>query len=477
MMFTWSSIYLLYVISEWVIRLTMLVWVPQKRSPAAARTWLMFIFLLPWPGLIVYAVIGRVYWPKRRMELQARASARLREIQFQWGDTLQKFRPEVPLPFQPAVMLTRNLGEFDVFGQNAVEFLDEYNAAIARLVADIDGAQNHVHLQYYIFENDETGRQVTDALLRAAGRGVKCRVLMDAVGGRSGLKNFAPELQAGGVEVTALLPVGLFRRKAARLDLRNHRKIVVIDGRIGYVGSQNIINARVSPTLVHEELVARVQGPVVSQLQVVFLADHYFETETRLEDKDLFPDLTAAGNSAAQLMPSGPGYRYNNAEQLLVSLLHDARQRVVITTPYFVPDTSFIQAMETAVLSGVEVHLVVSRQADHLLVSLAQQSYYEALLDAGVKIHLYKPYFLHAKHVTVDNSLAFVGSTNIDLRSFGLDAEVSLLIYDPDVVANLRKIQDRYFADSDLLTMEEWSRRPWLLQVVQNIARLADSLL
>jgi cardiolipin synthase len=476
-MLTWSFIYVLYVISEWVIRLTMLVWVPQKRSPAAARTWLMFIFLLPWPGLIVYAVIGRVYWPKRRLELQAKASARVRETQFQWGSFLEKLRPEIPEVLQPTVTLARNLGEFNVVGQNAVELLDEYNASIARLVADINEAHNHVHLEYYIFENDETGRCVTDALLRAAGRGVKCRVLMDAVGGRSGLKAFAPELQAAGVEVTALLPVGLFRRKAARLDLRNHRKIVIIDGRIGYIGSQNIINARVNATIIHEELVARIQGPVVAQMQVVFLADRYFETETRLDEVELFPDPEQCGDSPAQLIPGGPGYRYSNAEELLVSLIHDARRRVVITTPYFVPDAPFIQAMETAVLSGVEVHLVVSRQADHLLVSLAQQSYYEALLEAGVKIHLYRPYFLHAKHVTVDDSLAFVGSTNIDLRSFGLDAEISLLIYDPAVVAKLRVIQDRYFANSDLLTMEQWNRRPWSLQIAQNTARLADSLL
>jgi cardiolipin synthase len=305
---------------------------------------------------------------------------------------------------------------------NHLELLPVYDASIDRLVADIQAAHEHVHLLYYIFADDATGQRVAQALLAVAKRGVRCRVLIDSLGSKSARRALVPELRAGGVEVMEMLPFRWLRRTGARLDLRNHRKIAVIDGRVAYLGSQNIVNADFKKGLVYEELVTRVTGPVVTQCQAMFLVDRFFETGARLEHRSHFPHLTQSGTSLAQVLPSGPGFPHANNQRLIVALLHASQKRVVITTPYFIPDETLFQALQSAALRGVEVHLIVSRQADQLLVGLAQPSFYEELLEAGVQIHLYRERFLHAKHLSVDDAVALIGSSNMDIRSFLLNA-------------------------------------------------------
>ena len=472
-MIPWSIIYL---ISEWVIRLVMLVYVPRQRNAAASRTWLLFIFLLPWPGLLFYALVGRIYLPKHRLERQASASKKIRVVQEQML-SCRSPRPSLPPNVTPLANLATRLGDFEPLDGNQVELLTDYAASLDRLIADIDAARQHVHLLYYIYDDDVTGRRVADALVRATARGVKCRVLMDAVGCKRALRRLAPIMRAKGIEVTALLPVGLFRRNAARFDLRNHRKIAVVDGRIGYTGSQNITNGQFVAGFPNEEMVVRVAGPAVWQLQAVFLADRYLETNTLLEGPESFPEPGQAGEAIAQVVPSGPGYRRENGQELMITLLYAARARVVLTTPYFVPDEPFLAALLSAARRGVAVHLVVSAHANQTLTQLAQRSFYDELLAAGVNIHLYEPRFLHAKYMTIDHEVALIGSANIDIRSFALNAEIEIMFYDARVVAELRRIQERYFAHSTLLTTEEWARRPLVAQTLQGIARLADSFL
>jgi cardiolipin synthase len=473
--FSWG---LLYVLSEWAIRLVMLVYVPQKRSADAARAWLVLIFLVPWVGLVLYALIGRIRYPRERLVSEAFAIKRIRGVQEEMA-SLSAFRPP-PLGNQEqrTASLVQRLGDFAPLGGNRVELLPDYQPAIDRLVVDIEAAKHHVHLLFYIFAPDATGRKVADALERAARRGVSCRVVMDALGSAAGLRHLAPKLRKAGVEVVAAMPVHyLRRRKGARADLRNHRKLAVIDGDIGYVGSQNIVDPSFLPAYPNEELLVRVVGPVVVQLQSIFLADRFQETASRLETKELVPSNASAGDSPAQVLPSGPGYAYENQQTMLVDLLHEARKRVVMTTPYFVPDEPFLEAMVTAALRGAEVRLVVPEHSNKLVTNWAQESHYARLLDAGIHIHLYAPHFLHAKHVTVDRWVAVVGSVNMDIRSFALDSEVSLLVYDAKVVAAFEEVQAHYFAKCREVSKEEWSRRPRLRRVAQNTARLADSLL
>jgi len=473
-MIDWSFLYLC---SEWAVRLTMLLYVPQRRSASAARTWLLFIFLLPWPGLAIYALVGRIRVPAFRRKLQEQASEQIKKAQAQIGAQIVA-QPELPAQLQIIPEQAKRLGMFEPFAGNAFEFLRDYEGSIDSLIQDIDTAKRHVHLLTYIYRTDRIGRKVADALKRAAKRGVVCRVLLDAVGSRVALNQFGPELKEAGVEVRSMLPVGLFRRKGERFDLRNHRKISVIDGTIGYLGSQNIADPTFVKNFPNEELVVRVTGLVVSQLQATFLGDHYLETEEVLDRAELFPDLKPAGDSAAQLLPSGPGYGQENGRELIISMLYEARRRVVITTPYFIPDEPFLNAICAAgQRENVQVHMVVSKHANQLISQLAQRSYYDDLLEAGIQIHLYRPHFLHAKLLTIDDHVALTGSTNMDIRSFALNAEINLLIYDRQVVEQLKVVQEDYFRNSDLLTREQWSKRSVLEKMTHNTARLMDSFL
>lgn len=471
---TWGWI---YYASEWLIRVAMVLIVPVRRTPAAAKGWLLLIFFFPWAGLILYFILGRNRWPQWRLDRYQRLREAFFPVLQRLGKSTNIFHPELSSELNMAVRLAENLGDHPILGGNGADILVDYDDSIRRLITDIDAARNHVHVLFYIFEDDAVGQSVVEALARAVARGVTCRALVDAIGSRSSLRTLTPKLTAAGVAIHELLPVGLFNRKSARFDLRNHRKIAIIDGRIGYTGSQNLVNAVYKPGIVYEELMVRVTGPVVLELQAVFVWDWFLETDEILDGELVFPDPVLTGAAAAQGLPSGPGFPTENNQRLIVALIHAARERVVITTPYFIPDEPLLQALQTAGLRGVEVHLVLSAIADQLLVTLAQRSYYDELLDAGVKIHLYRPKFLHAKHVTIDDQITLVGSSNMDLRSFSLNAEFSLLFYDRDVTARVHEQQERYFNNSDPLTAQKWDERSLPAKIGQNLARLLSPLL
>jgi cardiolipin synthase len=471
---TWAH---LYTASEWIIRLVMLVVVPFRRSPDAAKGWLLALFFLPWPALIVYWFIGRPTMPPWRAARFARIPEIFGPLRRRLLELPQMATAKLPPGLQQAATLAAKLGQLRPLGGNKLQLLPDYQQSILQLASDIDQARHHVHLLYYIFADDETGSTVIDALARAVRRGVACRVMVDALGTRRWLKSLDRKLAGAGVEVIHVLPVRWLRRHSARADLRNHRKIAVIDGRVGFTGSQNLVDPRFKPGITYEELVVRVTGPVVLELQGVFVADWFLETELVLDSAEYFPSPSAAGNIVAQVLPSGPDFPTTNVQRLLVAMVHGARERIFITTPYFIPDDAFVQALETAAMRGVQVHLMVSKIADQLLVSQAQRSYYTELLQKGVHIHLFQEKFLHAKHVSIDGVLALIGSSNMDIRSFVLDAEVSMAIYDSDVVAQLRVEQERTVASSQPLVLEEWVQRSLWKKVAENVARLVSPLL
>jgi len=458
---------------NWSIRLWAIWAVPRRRSPNAARAWLLLILVAPIVGASLYAIFGRAYLPAIRKDRQKEANE---IIGVSPALARSLVVADVPAERASTAQLVHRLGRFPVVGENRVELLDGYEDSIDRLVADVDRARESVHLMFYILEPDATGRRVTDAVIRAAGRGVSCRVMMDGLASRPGLKELAPRLRAAGVEVVSLLSPGTRR---ARRDLRNHRKIAVLDGRVGYTGSQNLVDAYgyKGRGLTYEELVVRVEGPVVWQLQAVFLTDRFLDTGKKPEGERHYPAPPAAGTVKAQVLPSGPTYETENNERAFVQMLYGARTRIVVTTPYFVPDRPFVDAMQAAAIRGVEVHLVTPKKADQWLVRLAQESYYAELLAAGVKIHLYEPRFLHAKHISVDDDVCAIGSSNLDMRSFALNEEEMVFFYDRDVVAGLARVQERYIRDSKLLETDEWDARSPIRRTGQQLARLVDSVL
>jgi cardiolipin synthase len=372
------------------------------------------------------------------------------------------------------VRLSTELARFPNLGGNRVELLGDYNAVIARIAAEIESAQTSVHLAYYIFDDDDVTAPVIAALGRAAARGVACRVLIDAFGSRPMLPRVLPRLRALGVATYIALP---FRwRKPERLDLRNHRKIVVIDGRVGYTGSQNMVSSTFKPGLAYTELVARIEGPAALQLQLVFGADWYVESGEFIGEAAL-PPPRVAGECPAQILPNGPASSTLRAQRMVVNLVYAARRRIVITTPYFIPSLPLQEALETAAQRGVEVHLIVDYRKDQFLVANAQRSYYESLLAAGVQIHAYKPAFLHTKAVSIDGEVAWVGSCNMDLRSFELNEEIIALFYDRSITGRLQAIEEGYLRACERVDLDAWRRRPYHERLLQDLTRLVSPLL
>ena len=466
-----------FIAAEWCVRLAMVVIVPFRRSPEAAKGWLLLIFFEPTAGLLLYLLIGRPRLP----EWRAQRSAEFDELSKPTYERLARnpniFHPDVGVGLDHAVRLAENLGQLPILGGNGASILADYDGTIDRLVADIDAARDHVHLLYYIFGDDDTSSRVVEALGRAVDRGLICRVLADSLGSRYAWPTLLRRLEKHGVLAEETLQVGFFGRRTGRIDLRNHRKIAVIDGAIAYVGSQNLVDSTFKPGLDYEELNVRLAGPIALELQAVFAEDWYLESGEFLADARYFPDPRLDGTIPAQALPSGPGYPRENNQRLIVSLIHAANRRIVITMPYLIPDDALMQALQTAVLRGVDVTLIVPLQMDQVLVCLAQHSYYDDILSYGIRICRYGKRFLHAKFVTIDGTIAWIGSSNLDIRSFALNAEIVVLLYDRDVCVRLGLEQDRYQRDGEFLKPDTWQARPMRRKVAENLARLFSPLL
>ena len=462
------------IVADWAIRIVMLPIVPTRRSPEAAKGWLLLIFFLPWVGLVAYLLIGRPRLPRWRLERLQAYIARVEPLRVRYVTLPGIEPPRVAPAYEPSVRLATDMSRLPNFGGNAVELLTDYSEILARIAADIDASRSTVHLCYYIFDVDAQTRAVIDALGRAVARGVRCRVLVDAFGSRPMIPTLIPKLRELGIDARVALP---FRwRKPERLDLRNHRKIVVIDGCVGYTGSQNMVSPDFKPGLTYSELVARIEGPTAVQLQLVFGADWYEETAEFIGDES-FPPPCTAGDCPAQILPNGPASSTQRAQRMVVNLVYAARRRVVITTPYFIPSQALQEAMETAAQRGVEVHLIVDHRKDQFMVANAQRSYYESLLGTGVHIHAYNEAFLHTKSVSIDGEVAWVGSCNMDLRSFELNEEVIALFFSHEITARLEAIERRYMQGSEQVDLDRWRRRPFLDQLVQDLTRLVSPLL
>ncbi len=479
-----------YFAVNWLIRIVMFVLVPYRRSASAAYAWLMLILVFPVGGLLLYLLIGS---PK----LSAKRRAQQKIIDQTIGSDIKRLHsesqdaeillPQIEERYRSTSILNERLGGLPVSGGNSCEILTDYYQIVDRIVEDIDKSVKYVHLEYYIFALDVTGEKVIEALGRAVERGVKCRVLVDHVGNFFYADKLLDRLKSLGVQAHRMLPIDVFDNEWSRLDLRNHRKIVVIDGMTGYTGSQNIINntysKRKNPTegIRYEELVVRVRGPIVHELLAIFMADWFSETAT-LFNAENYPELMevpqVAGNVIAQLLPSGPGQDTENNKLLFLSLIHQAREKIVIVTPYFVPDQSLLDVLSIAAHRGIDVRLIVSGIGDQFIVEHAQKSYYDELLEAGVKIHLFNPpVLLHAKTVSIDENIAVIGSSNMDMRSFYLDLEVSMLFYDKSIVSKLRVAERSYFDRSLELDLLTWEKRPFLSKVLENTTRMMSDVI
>ncbi|MDP9026795.1 MAG: phospholipase D-like domain-containing protein, partial [Actinomycetota bacterium] len=422
-------------IVDFVIRVLSLVVIPRNRRPQTALAWLLAIFFIPYIGFGLFLLLGTFRLPKRRREKQLE----INELILDNTEGFDRVAAEEPWPswLGPIVELNRTLGAMPMVGGNSASIYQEDAAALAAMTEEIDRATKTVHAEFYILALDATTKPFFDALARAVERGVIVRVLFDHLGTLQ-YKGFRPAKRAltkMGARWHLMLPFQPLRGRFQRPDLRNHRKLLVLDGRVAFTGSQNVIDPgyekrkNAKRGLQWKDFMVRFEGPVVAGIDALFVTDWYAETDELLTREAAPAREDGPGPLDCQVVPSGPGFAGENNLRLFNSLVYAAHEKIVLVSPYFVPDDSMLYAITTAAQSGIEVQLLVSEIGDQFFVYHAQRSYYEALLRAGVRIFLFEsPTILHAKHFTIDDAVSVIGSSNMDMRSFSLDFEISVMI-------------------------------------------------
>jgi cardiolipin synthase len=480
---TWWPIAILVV--DIAIRIAAIIVVPRNRRPTAAMAWLLAIYFIPFIGVFLFLLIGTPRLPRKRRRKQDAINDYIHETSSHLD--FGSLRPHAPDWFTTMVRMNRKLGSMPLAGDNEAHLISEYAESLAAMAAAIRGAKKYVHVEFYILLTDAATEDFFQALEEVARRGVVVRVLLDhwANRGKPYYRRTLKRLTAMGARWRLMLPVQPLRGKYQRPDLRNHRKLLVVDGETAFMGSQNVIDStynlrrNIRRGLHWVDLMVRVQGPVVASIGAVFLSDWYSETGETLEDEIKLFEIPppSRGDLDCQIVPSGPGFRFDNNLRLFLALLYYAQRRVIIVSPYFVPDEALLLAVTTACHRGLQVELFVSEEGDQAVVYHAQRSYYEALLRAGVKIWMYrKPFILHSKSMTIDDEVAIIGSSNMDMRSFGLNLEISMLVRGEEFVAEMRLIEEKYRRLSRELTLEEWRQQPLRSTVLDNLARLTSAL-
>jgi cardiolipin synthase len=466
------------------LRFGAVVAVPRNRRPTTALAWLLAIFAAPIPGTMALNLFGSTRLPKGRREKQTEINDFILDTTS--GLDLVTKEDSWPRWFGSVVDLNRKLGAMPLVGGNDALLIDDFAVSMKSMTAAVKKAERYVHVEFYLFAYDKSTIEFCEALLDAHKRGVTVRVLYDdwtTLRNPAGKKTIA-WLNKTGIPYRAMLPVRPNTILRRRPDLRNHRKVVVVDGTVGFMGSQNMVDPDYNKAsnkrrhLRWKDLNLRLEGPVVAGVNAIFITDWFAETDELLQrEADPIHNVEESDTLDCQIVPSGPGFEGENNLRLFNALVYGAQEKLIIVSPYFVPDDSMLYAITTAAQRGVEVQLFACEVGDQFMVYHAQRSYYETLLRAGVRIFLYeKPIVLHAKHFTVDSDVAVVGSSNMDMRSFSLDFEVSVMIRGRRFVEKLRAIEDDYRSHSRELSLAEWLDRPLLSRVLDNVMRLTAAV-
>ncbi|MFZ1387835.1 MAG: cardiolipin synthase [Thiolinea sp.] len=436
-----------------------------QRQPATRVAWLVLIHMLPLLGMLIYLLFGEIYIGRRRAKQYRRSQSQL-PAKANWNMSLA-----LPGNYLPLFKLGYSISGFLPVAGNRALLPADSNAVIDQLVADIAAAQQHVHIVFYIWLPDHNGGKIVSALQAAAARGVSCRVLVDSIGSRTLIQSeHWQSMQAAGIKLAQALPIGKFPPFTGRIDLRNHRKIVVIDHWLTYCGSQNCADPEFLPKAAFApwvDMMLRFEGPIAQQNQYLFASDWMMHVKEDLSAlfKQAEP-LPYDSTIWAQVIGTGPSARPSAISELFTLLTHNARRELFLTTPYYVPDESMHNALCTAASRGVEVTIIFPARNDSWVVSAASRSYYSSLLNAGVNIYEYTGGLLHAKTLTLDGQISLIGSANLDRRSFDLNYENNMLIYSEAVTASIRQRQAEYLAGSTQISQKQvksWSmpRRLW----------------
>lgn len=449
--------------------------------------WLLLVALFPFAGAIMYLLIGERRITRRRARNLDKLRLEYRNIvsaALQGGLINVDWSRHAPAVRAMDKLGRKMMGSPTVQGSRIALFHDtqEILRAIAR---DIDAAETSVLMEFYIWSAGGTADEVLEAVVRAAQRGVRCRVLIDALGARQWWQGAQPRrLRAAGVELRAALPAGVFHTLIGRTDLRMHRKVAIVDGKLAWTGSMNLVDPRYFKldAGVGEwiDAMVRIEGAAVVPLSATLIGDWLLETgestQELIDSVKQYRELPD-GSADIQVIPSGPGLSEDGLLQMLIALINAAQEELILTTPYLVPDDAMILALRAAAGRGVKVIIIVPEKVDSRLTRYASRSYYDDLLSIGVEIHLFHGGLLHTKSILVDGTLSMFGTVNLDMRSLWLNYEIALFIYDPAFGQSLRELLQSYLEQSTRLDPTIWEKRSFKGRLLENALRMASPLL
>lgn len=467
-------IYMIFVAAYAVtIVSTVVVIISENRNPVKSLAWVTVLLLLPVVGLILYIVFGRNITNTRMISRRNRRKLRRKES-FRKVNLHQE---GLSMESMQHIQLTRTLSGAQYYPGNQMEVFTNGHDKFESLIRDIDQAEHFVNIQYYIFLVDNIGRRVSQALVAAARRGVKVRFIYDHVGSYKTPDKYFHRLKAEGVEAYPFFKVA-FPPFGTRINWRNHRKICIIDGKIGYIGGMNIADRYIDGGSKFDswrDTHLRIEGPAVLALQYSFAVDWNFMGLPLIEDK--MPDFGISQGMGMQLLTSGPTSQWTNQAMLFLRAISSAKRRVYIQTPYFLPTEALLRALQTASLSGVDVRVLLPYKSDSYMLDCGSRSYFTECLQSGIKIYLYMVGMLHSKVVIIDDELVSVGSTNFDFRSFEHNFEANMQIFSRDANNCFTKIFHNDLKKSVRVKPEEWKRRSKSQKMAESFVRLLSPIL
>lgn len=468
-------VYVLEMLTILIWATTIVVVITENRNPVKTLAWVMVLVFLPLVGFILYLLFGM---DMRRIRIMGRRSMSrlMKEPLLNYRDHRET---ELPIPYAKLVNMMKKSCQATLLGGNGVEIFTDFSAMLHDMLAVIAQARHHVHVQFYILEDDAVGRLLRDALIDKVKQGVLVRVLYDDVGSWKTKKEYFAMMQQAGIEVCPFGEVK-FAALARRVNYRNHRKVLIVDGEVGYVGGMNIAERyyRGFSWGIWRDTHIRIDGMAVNALQTSFLADWYYATRQLISLPVFFPKVPRCGNTVMQIVTSSPMGEWKSIMQGLLQVISQSRQYIYIQTPYFLPTDPILMALRNAALAGVDVRLMVPRRGDSILADLASHSYYKEVMLAGVKIYQYEAGYLHAKVVLADDDFVTIGSTNIDFRSFEQNFEINAFIYDPEVVKQMKRVfMDDLQHHSTRIAFTEWKQRPLWKRCMESLVRLLSPLL
>lgn len=472
----WSHVFMaaFYILYFAVIITTVFVVILDNRNPVKTMAWILVLFFLPVAGLVFYLFFGR---STRREHLISRKGY-TRLTKRPMAEYQTQVSLHAPIEKQTLMNFFSHVNGALPFGGNRTTVYIDGASMLADLIKELYRAKHHIHVEFYIFEDDAVGRLVRDVLIDKAREGVKVRVLHDDVGCWKVSHAFYEQMLCEGIEVMAFLKVR-FPQFTGKVNYRNHRKIVVIDGKVGFVGGMNLAERYVKgvPWGVWRDTHAKLEGKAVYGLQTAFLTDWYAMDRTLFTSAEYFPKTDVRGNVVAQIVTSDPVGEWRDIMQGLMMAICSARRYFYVQTPYFLPDEEVKTALQTAALAGVDVRIMLPKKADTWLIHKASLSYLAEMMKAGVKIYLYRKGFIHSKLMVSDDEFSTIGSTNMDFRSFEHNFEANAFFYDKDTASALKEIFLADQRDCMLLSLKVWDKRSWKSKVTESVVRLLSPLL